>query len=109
MRAVWTPPESASKPIAERASSPLEAVATHAASLWRERGVIAAADHALLEGPCGLAGHRVLGTLLHQRLLLLRVLAHETEPAMRLLRRVRGLWRHLGWGLEANEPRIWAS
>ena len=115
------------------------------ASLWRERGVIAAADHALLEGPCGLAGHRVLGTLLlaestgidariaeaaldaaraeialgpsllagatllHQRLLLLRVLAHETEPAMRLLRRVRGLWRHLGWGLEANEPRIWAS
>lgn len=48
-------------------------------------------------------------TLLHGRLLLLRVLAHEVEPAMRLLRRVRGLWRQRCWGLAANEPRIWAS
>ncbi|MBI5720589.1 MAG: urease accessory protein UreD [Burkholderiales bacterium] len=117
--------------------------------LWRERGVIASDDEALLEGPCGLAGHRVLGTLvlaageafapavaeaaldaarselaevhgaagsllagatlLHGRLLVLRLLAHEVEPAMRLLRRVRGLWRQACWGLAANEPRIWAS
>jgi urease accessory protein len=123
--------------------------------LWRERGVIDALDSALLDGPCGLAGRRVLGTLvlasgealapavaeaaleaaretladetvpdggqgpspqllagatlLHGRLLVLRVLAHEVEPAMRRLRRVRGLWRQLGWGLEPNEPRIWAS
>ncbi len=130
--------------------------------LWRERGVIDAQDSALLDGPCGLAGRRVLGTLvfaageawapavaeasleaaraalaacaaavstgtdesakrgiapdllggatlLQGRLLVLRVLAHEVEPAMRLLRRVRASWRQLGWGLEANEPRIWAS
>ncbi|MFO1297317.1 MAG: urease accessory protein UreD [Rubrivivax sp.] len=32
--------------------------------LWRERGVIDAADRALLDGPCGLAGRSVLGTLL---------------------------------------------
>jgi len=31
--------------------------------LWREHGVIDARDAALLDGPCGLAGHRVLGTL----------------------------------------------
>jgi urease accessory protein len=119
------------------------------AGLWRERGVIDALDAALLDGPCGLAGHRVMGTLvlahgrefdnaaaaeaaldaarsevaaatqggtlragatlMHGRLLLLRVLAHEIEPAQRLLRRVRGLWRQGLWGLPANEPRIWAS
>lgn len=141
--------------------------------LWRERGVIDAADRALLDGPCGLAGRSVLGTLLlahgeaidaaaaqaaldaareiaseaareaageaardlasdaassaaspassaapgllagatllHGRLLLVRVLAHEVEPAMRLLRRVRGAWRERCWGLPAHEPRIWAS
>jgi urease accessory protein len=120
--------------------------------LWRERGVIDAVDQALLDGPCGLAGRRVLGTLLlaagsaldapmaeaaleaaraelapappaapvtpallagvtllHGRLLLLRVLAHEVEPTMRLLRRVRGLWRQRYWGLPPNEPRLWAS
>jgi len=31
--------------------------------VWLERGVIAAADTALLDGPLGLAGRRVLGTL----------------------------------------------
>lgn len=30
---------------------------------WLERGVIAADDHALLDSPLGLAGHRVMGTL----------------------------------------------
>ncbi|MFG6466268.1 urease accessory protein UreD [Roseateles sp. BYS87W] len=33
------------------------------AGLWLDRGRLDAADHALLDGPCGLAGHRVLGTL----------------------------------------------
>lgn len=136
--------------------------------LWREHGVIDAHDAALLDGPCGLAGRRVLGTLvlaageplpqevaesaleaargaaaaavsgvsagafggasddtrnassaegplltgatlLHGRLLVLRVLAHEVEPAMRHLRRVRGLWRQRVWDVPALEPRIWAS
>ncbi|MDG0835042.1 urease accessory protein UreD [Pelomonas saccharophila] len=30
---------------------------------WLDRGWLDAADRALLDGPCGLAGHRVLGTL----------------------------------------------
>ena len=113
--------------------------------LWRERGVIDATDRALLDGPCGLAGHRVLGTLLlaegaaidgataeaaldaaraesaaapgmlagatwlQERVLVLRLLADEVEPAMRLLRRVRARWRHRCWGMDAHEPRVWAS
>ena len=32
---------------------------------WLDRGWLAAADKALLDGPCGLAGHRVLGTLVY--------------------------------------------
>lgn len=34
-------------------------------SLWRDRGWLDAADPALMDGPCGLAGHRVLGTLVY--------------------------------------------
>lgn len=33
------------------------------AGQWLDRGWLDAADTALLDGPCGLAGHRVLGTL----------------------------------------------
>jgi len=124
--------------------------------LWREHGVLDAADAALLDGPCGLAGRRVLGTLvlasgeplapavaeaaleaaraesaeymaaaasgeaaaggllagatlLRERLLVQRVLAHEVEPAMQLLRRVRAHWRRLAWGLASHDPRIWAT
>ena len=32
---------------------------------WLDRGWLDAADTALLDGPCGLAGHRVLGTLVY--------------------------------------------
>jgi len=32
---------------------------------WLDRGRLDAADKALLDGPCGLAGHRVLGTLVY--------------------------------------------
>lgn len=32
---------------------------------WLDRGWLDAADSALLDGPCGLAGHRVLGTLVY--------------------------------------------
>jgi urease accessory protein len=35
------------------------------AGLWRDRGWLDAADAALLDGPCGLAGHRVMGTLVY--------------------------------------------
>ncbi len=110
--------------------------------LWLDRGLIDAQDRALLEGPCGLAGHRVLGSLvmaqverledtealleatralidasglragaslLHGRLLLLRLLADDLEPATGLLHSVRALWRERAWGLAACEPRVWAT
>lgn len=127
----------------------------HIEGLWREHGVIDARDAALLDGPCGLAGRRVLGTLvlasgellppalaeaaleaaravigeetagaigeapaagpllagatlLHGRLLAVRALADEVEPAMRLLRRVRRRWRAQAWALDGPEPRLWA-
>jgi urease accessory protein len=35
------------------------------AGLWLDRGWLDAADQALLDGPCGLAGHRVLGTVVY--------------------------------------------
>jgi urease accessory protein len=104
--------------------------------LWIDRGWLRAQDRALLDGPCGLAGKRVLGslvlaqasaiphadallesaralgataTLLHGRLLVARVLAESLEPAQQLLRALRGLWRQQAWGLPTVEPRIWAS
>ncbi len=112
--------------------------------LWRDRGWIRAQDRALLDGPSGLAGQPVLGTLvlaqaeiwtsaeaetlleatralldaqplraaatlLHGRLLLLRVLAAELEPAAALMHRVRALWRERAWGLAPCEPRIWRT
>ena len=48
-------------------------------------------------------------TLLQGRLLLLRLLAHELEPATALIRHVRGRWRQQAWGLAPHEPRIWAT
>lgn len=42
------------------------------------------------------------------RLVLLRVLAPQVEPAMRLLRQVWSAWRAQLWGLHATPPRIWA-
>ena len=106
--------------------------------LWIDRGWLRAQDRALLDGPCGLAGRRVLGslvlaqatpfepaltealledarqlgaaaTLLHGRLLLVRVLADQLEPATLLLRAVRARWRERAWGLAACEPRVWAT
>lgn len=106
--------------------------------LWLDRGCLRAQDRALLDGPCGLQGRRVLGslliaqaepfapalvdalqeaalavglpaTLLHGRLLLARVLAPRLEPAMQQLRQLRARWRRLAWDLGPCEPRIWAS
>jgi urease accessory protein len=110
--------------------------------LWRDRGSIRAQDRALMDGPCGLAGQRVLGTLLmaqaspfestealleaaraligasglragatllHGRLLLLRVLASELEAPTRLLRAVRAAWREAAWSVPGHEPRIWRT
>jgi urease accessory protein len=110
---------------------------------WLERARIAAGDTALLDGPLGLAGHRVLATLWfaagsplpaarrdalldaaraaadaslaqgatapNDHVVVLRVLAHRVEPALRQLVAVRAAWRRLAWGLEATTPRIWRT
>jgi len=40
---------------------------------------------------------------------LVRVLAPLVEPAMKLLRKVRGAWRESAWQLSAQPPRIWST
>lgn len=114
--------------------------------LWLERGVIDAADTALLQGPLGMAGQRCLASLFfatgtalprerrealleaaralidahplarfagvtapNDRVVVLRMLAPQVEPAMGLLRAVRNAWRATAWQLPAVLPRIWAT
>ena len=43
----------------------------------------------------------------HQQVIVLRVLAPVTEPAMQLLRRVWAAWRQEMWGLQGTYPRLW--
>jgi urease accessory protein len=44
----------------------------------------------------------------HPQVILLRVLAHHTEDALDLCKKVRGVWRELAWDLPNVPPRIWA-
>ncbi len=46
---------------------------------------------------------------LHERLVVLRVLAPRVEPAMRLLQSVWAAWRPLAWGLAPVAPRVWRT
>lgn len=48
-------------------------------------------------------------TAVHERVVVLRVLADRAEPAMALLAGVRAAWRGLAWALDANPPRIWRT
>ena len=43
----------------------------------------------------------------HQQVIVLRVLASVTEPAMQLLRQVWAAWRQEMWGLGGTAPRLW--
>jgi urease accessory protein len=43
----------------------------------------------------------------HQQVIVLRVLASVTEPAMQLLRQVWAAWRQEMWGLAGTVPRLW--
>ncbi len=43
----------------------------------------------------------------HQQVIVLRVLAPVTEPAMQLLRQVWAAWRQEMWGLAGTVPRLW--
>lgn len=42
------------------------------------------------------------------QMVVVRVLAPQVEPAMRLLKAVRLAWREAMWGLTGEPPRIWA-
>ena len=47
-------------------------------------------------------------TAVNRRVMVLRVLAPYSEPAMQLLRQVWSEWRQAMWSLPATLPRIWA-
>lgn len=70
----------------------------------RERGLEAA--RALCDAQAGALPWGV--TSPDARLLLLRVLSAQVEPAMQLLREVRNAWRREFWQLPPVQPRIWA-
>jgi urease accessory protein len=55
------------------------------------------------------AGVTVAVTRLGARLLVARVLAYRVEPAMALLRRLRGAWRRQAWQWDDVAPRVWAT
>ncbi len=44
----------------------------------------------------------------HPQVLAVRVLSPLVEPALGLLKRLRGIWRQQLWQLDAAPPRIWA-
>lgn len=48
-------------------------------------------------------------TAAHPQVLVLRALTPQVEPAMQLLKAVRGAWRQAAWGLAAEPPRIWRT
>lgn len=55
---------------------------------WLDRGWLEARDHALLYGPCGLAGHRVLGTLAYAQTVPLAAAPALLDEARALLAEV---------------------
>jgi len=86
-------------------------------TLWVAAGsaLATARRDALLESAREqVAAHETLArhagvTAVHDRVVVLRVLADRVEPAMALLAAVRGAWRGLAWGLAPNPPRIWRT
>jgi urease accessory protein len=43
----------------------------------------------------------------HERVVVLRALAHRVEPAMQLFKKVWAAWRATAWRLDATPPRLW--
>ena len=43
----------------------------------------------------------------HPQVIVLRVLAPVTEPAVQLLKKVWAAWRQSLWGLPGTVPRLW--
>lgn len=42
------------------------------------------------------------------QMVVVRVLAPQVEPAMRVLKAVRVAWRQQMWALQGEAPRVWA-
>jgi urease accessory protein len=64
----------------------------------------------LLEAARALLGTARAGaTAVHERVVVLRLLAARVEPAMQLLQAVRAAWRRSAWGLAAEPPRVWRT
>jgi urease accessory protein len=82
------------------------------ATLWFVSGSAWANDRreALLESARALLGDAQAGvTAVHERVLVLRLLAPHVEAAMRLLQAVRAAWRLAAWGLQGEAPRVWRT
>jgi urease accessory protein len=60
------------------------------------------AAHAALSAHAG-------ATAPHERVVVLRALAHRVEPAMQLLKDVWAAWRGSAWNLVATPPRVWRT
>jgi urease accessory protein len=82
------------------------------------RGLEAARIEALLDAardvaasPCAAdATPPIVGvTCLHQRVVILRAVAHRIEPLMTLAQSVRARWRKLAWQLDDVRPRVWRT
>jgi urease accessory protein len=58
---------------------------------------------------CGSADAIAGVTALHQRIVVLRALAHRIEPLMTLAQAVRARWRTLAWQLDDVRPRVWRT
>ena len=69
------------------------------AALDAARAVIAA--HPQVAATAGATGP-------NERMVVVRVLAPQVEPALRMLKAVRVAWRSALWSLQGEAPRIWA-
>ncbi|MFT3819643.1 MAG: urease accessory protein UreD [Rubrivivax sp.] len=84
-------------------------------TLWFAAGTPWANDgrEALLEAARGLldgdTGVKAGVSAVHERVVVLRLLAARVEPAMQLLQAVRAAWRGIAWGLAPNPPRVWRT
>ena len=48
-------------------------------------------------------------TALDERIVVVRLLAHRTEPALQLWHSIRAAWRKAAWSLPPCAPRVWST
>lgn len=92
---------------------------TATATLWWAAGSTLAAPRVAAALECARAllpvgqgaGEAVLAGVsqVHPQVLVLRALAHQTEPLTHLVRAVQAAWRSSLWGVAGAPPRVWAT